>query len=193
MCLQTSECVFAQNSFQEHRVNPAKAVQTAHTFSPEPPFPTLVMPLFHTYYSGAHAESHAQIMSISPFSRSDSEHSVYIEKILHIHKPVFARGGSHARLIGSAQNKKSPRMKTTSKAPARSGLPRPKLLRFSRARHIVMQARLSSNLRLPSNRDRWNSAPNDMQTSVTGIQNGRQNRAVRAKTERPSQMKQPRG
>ena len=42
------------------------------------------MPLFHTYYSGAHAESHAQIMSISPFSRSDSEHSVYIEKILHI-------------------------------------------------------------------------------------------------------------
>ena len=84
-------------------------------------------------------------------------------------------------------------MKTTSKAPARSGLPRPKLLRFSRTRHIVMQARLSSNLRLPSNRDRWNSAPNDMQTSVTGIQNGRQNRAVHAKTERPSQMKQPRG
>lgn len=79
-----SECVFDQNSFQEHHLNPAKAVRTAHVFIPEPPFPSLVVSLFHVHCNGAHAKSHAQILSTSLFSRSDSEHSVYIEKILHI-------------------------------------------------------------------------------------------------------------
>ena len=78
--MQEPPCIPCRNP----RVNPARATRTGHTFSPEPPFPTLVMPLFHTHYSRAHAESHAQILSISPFSRSDSDHSVYIEKILHI-------------------------------------------------------------------------------------------------------------
>ena len=90
---------------------PARNAATIQpSYSTNPPFLRRPIALDVLYFEGYSSKSHAQILSICPFERSDSEHLVYIEKILHILQKIctFSNPTSiKASSAGIRQNGKS--------------------------------------------------------------------------------------